>query len=155
MGVASSTQWSEVFRETVSLFAASDITAKSPVTYAATVSGDWSVRPYPVGSAALEFVGVARDDQQQGNSVTVYDGPGSIIRVTAGATVSQGQAVGLAGATNYTHPVSGLAATTVFFGPVAGASGFGYFRAGVSLEFAIPGEQFALRVSPAQLSGLS
>jgi hypothetical protein len=155
MSAATSTQWTELYRETVGFFAASDILNHSPVTYAATASGDWSVRPYPVGSAALEFVGIARDDAAQGKAVTVYDGPGSIIRVVAGATVFQGQNVALAGATNYTHPISGNAATTVFYGPISGASGFGYNRIGVSLEFANPGELFALRVSPSQLSGLS
>lgn len=156
MAVASSTQWSELFRETFPGFAASDIFAKSAVGIAS--GGDWQVAPCFGASAGLiEPLGIARDDQQQGFSVAVYDGPGNVIRVTAGATVSQQQSVGVtaAGATNYAHPVSGNVATQLFFGPVSGASGTAVYRVGVALERANPGQKFALRVSPGQLSGLS
>jgi hypothetical protein len=151
MATATSTQWGEVFRETLPAFAASDVFSKQPVTIAST--GDWLV--VPVASSSVEPVGIARDDQAQGYSVTVYDGPGSIIRVIAGATVAQRQDIGVSGATNYAHPVSGNVATQTFYGPVSGASGSGVYRVGVALEEANPGQYFALRVNPKQLSGLA
>lgn len=154
MSAATSTQWSEVFRETSPRFAASDIVAKTLVTYAATAAGDWAV--VPVTAATQEVVGVARDDQAGGSAlpVTVYDGPGSILRVVAGATVYQGQTVGFNGTATETHPVSGNVVTYPLVGPVSGASGSNVQRAGVSLEFANPNEQFAFYLSPRQLSGL-
>lgn len=157
MATATSTQWAEVYRETMPAYAASDVFAKTAVALAS--ASDWQVVPVTGATPYLtvEPVGIARDDQQQGHSVTVYDGVGALIRVVAGATVFQGENVGvvLAGATNYAHPVSGTVGTVCFFGPVSGASGSNVQRVGVAVEEAIPGEQFLMRVSPKQLSGLS
>jgi hypothetical protein len=150
-----SKQNQEVHRQIGPYFAASDIFAKSPLTIA--TGSDWAVQPaIAAGASALqEVIGIARDDQAQGQAVAVYDDVGSIIRVIAGATVLQRQNIGVTGGTNYLHSVSSLTATTAFYGPVSSASGTGVYRIGVALESANPGQQFALRFSPSQLSGLS
>jgi hypothetical protein len=148
-----STQWAEILRESTPGFAASDIMGGNPVTIA--TGSDWLYQT--IATTSQEPVGIVRRgaDAAQGKAVTVFDGIGNVIRVIAGATVLQRQDVNISGATSFAHPVSGLTATQAFYGPVSGASGSVIHRVGIALEQANPGQQFALRVNPKQLSGLS
>jgi hypothetical protein len=154
MAVATSTQWGELFRQSFSGFAASDIVAKTLVKInSAAGAGDLQI--LPVATTSDEPVGVARDDAAQSYAVTVLDGPGTLVNVVAGATVSQGQNVGINGTATEIHPVSGNVVTYPLVGPVSGASGSTVYRVGTAVQEANPNEVFLIRVNPKQLSGLS
>lgn len=154
MAVATSAQWGEVFRQTAPGFAASDIVAKTLVKLnTSTGAGDQSF--VPVGSTNDIPLGVSCDDYAQGRAAVVYDGPGSLIFVIAGASVVQGQTVGMNGTATEVHPISGNTVTYPKCGPVSGASGSVVWAAGTAETEASPGEKFLLRVAPRQLSGLA
>lgn len=150
MAFATSTQWAEIFRQTVPGFAASDIVAKTLVQVAS--ASDFLF--VPVATTNQEPLGFSADDYQQGNAAVVHDGYGAIIQVLAGATTLQRQDVGINGTATEIHPISGNVVTYPEVGPVSGASGSVVFRVGVAVTSGIPGEQILVRIAPKQLSGL-
>jgi hypothetical protein len=153
-----STQIGSVKRHEIPCFAGSDIFANTLVKLANT--GDWTV--VPVTSLSDEPLGFARDNASPvttggtgvANAVSVFD-YGNIVRPIAGASITQNQIVGYAGASSTTHPLSGLVATFPYIGPVTGHSGSACWGVGPAFEQANPGEEIAVRINPRQLSGLS
>lgn len=143
-----STQWTAIVRGRIPMFAAADIFAGDPVR--PSPAADWAV--VPAVSTADEIIGTARDHAASGMAVAVLD-YGNIVRVLAGATVTQAQQVGVATVTSAVHPISGLAATHALLGPIVGASGVAVYIAGRSVEQANPGQELGVRIAPRQITG--
>lgn len=119
-----------------------------------TVSGPWQVTT--VQSANEEPIGVARASAPAHGAVDVRDlSAGDVVRAIAGATITAGQQVGFA--SNATVAGASGVIQVTKLGPVskAASSGTTAWAVGQALETAIPGNTFAYRVNPRQLTGLS
>lgn len=132
------------------LAGATDIAAGNLVA----VSGPWQVTS--VQSVEEEPLGAARASAPAHKPVDVRDsGEGGVVRAIAGATITAGNLVGFA--SNATAAGASGVIQVTKLGPVSkGASlGKSTWSVGQSLETALPGNTFAYRVNPRQLSGLS
>lgn len=154
-----STQWSSVKRFDIPCFAASDIVAGAVVRLAS--QGDWTVQM--VAASSERPLGVARDNAAAGTAVAVLD-YGNIYRspIGAGGSFSRQADVGVVGTSQVAHPISGVTVTYPVLGQVTGtpsvavgASSAAVWSVGQSFESTAIGDQFAYRVDPRLLSGLS
>lgn len=119
-----------------------------------TISGPWQVTS--VQSVEEEVIGAARASAPAHDPVDVRDiAEGGIVRAIAAATITAGNLVGFA--SNATIAGASGVIQVTKLGPVSkGASlGKSTWSVGQSLETALPGNTFAYRVNPRQLSGLS
>lgn len=152
-----STQWGEIKRFELPMFAASDIIAGTIVRVAS--SGDLAVQM--VLSSAEQPLGIARDNAKAGEAVSVFD-DGNVKRILAGASFTRQAQIGYVGTSQTTHPESGVTVTYPYAGQVTGtpsvavgASTTAVWSLGQAVESAAIGDMAAVRVSPRLLSGLS
>lgn len=119
--------------------------AASAINLGAVVSqdvGDTQRQVLPVSTVNVEPLGVALATAvNPGDALTVLD-RGSVVKVTAAASLGAGAYVGVVGA-------------TLSLGLVAGASGVVKWAVGKSMTAAAAGEVFSFYINPIQLGGLA
>lgn len=118
------------------------------------LTGAWQVQP--CATVTDQPVGLTRASAPANRSIDVRDsGTGDIVRAQCVATVAVGNEIGVA-SVGATAGASGNFQVPLL-GPVSkGASlSIATWSAGQALENANPGNTFAFRISPRQLSGLS
>lgn len=116
--------------------------------------GNWQVRS--VATFTDVPIGIARASAPAGQAVDIRDiATGDIVRAVAGATIVSGEPVGWA--SNATAAGASGVIQISKIGPVSkGASLSGAtWSVGEAVEGSNPGNTFAFRVNPRQLSGLS